>query len=435
MTAPSASAKQDYYEATPASTGYAAPAGASEHAICIVGGGFGGLATAMSLLERGVRDVVLLEAERIGHGASGRNGGFVFGGYSLGEDQLCKQVGVIEARALYGFSVDAVATIGRRIEQHRIDCAPVHAGVLLADWFHDGAALDRRRRFMLEQMGAEWHPVPAATLAELLLTERYGAALFEPGAFHFNPLQYARGLARVLHEAGVAVHENARVTRLERAGTGWRIETAGAVLHARELVLCCGGYLDGLQPVLGRAMLPIATYVMVTEPLEAHMAAVMRTRAAVYDTRFAFDYYRPLPDSRLLWGGRIGVRPRGRADIMRLLRADMLRVYPQLAGVRIEHAWSGAMSYGRHQMPQLGRLPDGTWYAMGFGGHGVGPTTVAGEALAAALTGDGAMLARFARWGLPRTGGGAGLAAAQLSYWGRQGLDWARAAKKKWPPW
>jgi len=429
MTAQSASAKQDYYEATPASTGYAAPAGASDHAICIVGGGFAGLATAMSLLERGERHIVLLEAARIGHGASGRNGGFVFGGYSLGEDQLCRQVGLQDARALYGLTLDAVAAIRRRIDQHRIDCAPVHAGVLLADWLHDGPALERRRRFMLEQMGVEWHTVPPATLAELLLTDRYGAALFEPGAFHFNPLQYARGLARVLHDGGVAVHEQARVTGLARAGAGWRIETAGAVLHARELVLCCGGYLDGLQPALARAMLPIATYVMVTEALGERMAAVMRTRAAVYDTRFAFDYYRPLADSRLLWGGRIGVRPRSRAAVMRLLRADMLRVYPQLADVRIEHAWSGNMSYGRHQMPQLGRLPDGAWYAMGFGGHGVGPTTVAGEALAAALTGDGAMLARFARWGLPWTGGVAGLAVAQLSYWGRQALDWARAAK------
>src|SRR3990167_6187706 len=114
----------------------------------------------------------------------------------------------------------------------------------------------------------------------------------------------------------------------------------------------------------------------------------MRTQAAVYDTRFAFDYYRPLADTRLLWGGRISIQDRTPGQVQRLLRADLVRVYPQLADVKISHAWSGLMSYARHKMPQIGRLPNGLWYAMGFGGHGVAPTTLAGEVLAQALTGE-----------------------------------------------
>jgi glycine/D-amino acid oxidase-like deaminating enzyme len=200
-------------------------------------------------------------------------------------------------------------------------------------------------------------------------------------------------------------------------GQGWRVATARGYVKAREVVLCCGGYLGRLSPKLASAMLPIATYVMVTEPLGERLGSAMRTGAAVYDTRFAFDYYRPLADTRLLWGGRIAVRDRAAGDVARLLRADMLKVYPQLAGARVDYAWSGLMSYGRHKMPQLGRLPDGVWYGMGFGGHGVGPTTLAGEVLAAALCGDGAGLARFAPWKLPPTGGPAGLLAAQLTYW------------------
>ncbi|MFL6709140.1 MAG: NAD(P)/FAD-dependent oxidoreductase [Massilia sp.] len=432
MTAPSLPAKHDYYEATSVPTDYAAPGGAQEHAICIIGGGFAGLATAMSLLERGQRDIVLIEAERIGHGASGRNGGFVFGGFSLDERALVRQVGGVEARALYRLTLDAVATIARRIGQHAIDCQPRHAGVYLADWFGDARALEARRRFMAEMLGVEWQAVSRAALAGILLTERYGGALFEPGAFHFHPLNYARGLARVLAAGGVAVHEGARASAVTREGHGWNIVVngeGGAVIRARELVLCCGGYLAGLAPALGRAMLPISTYVMVTEPLGATLDSAIRTDAAVYDTRFAFDYYRPLADTRLLWGGRISVRQPAPQVVAQLLRADMLRVYPQLAGARIEHAWSGLMSYGRHKMPQLGRLPDGAWYAMGFGGHGVGPTTVAGEVMGAALCGELAPLSRFSRWGLPFAGGAAGLGAAQMSYWGWQLRDWARGKK------
>jgi glycine/D-amino acid oxidase-like deaminating enzyme len=190
--------------------------------------------------------------------------------------------------------------------------------------------------------------------------------------------------------------------------------------------MCCGGYLERLHPGLRRAILPIATYVMATEPLGHRLQAAIRSKAAVYDTRFAFDYYRPLADTRLLWGGRVSVRERSAADVARLLCRDLLRVYPQLSGVRVEHAWSGLMSYGRHQMPQVGRLPDGLWYAMGFGGHGVAPTTLAGALLAAAIEGEAEGMEDFARWGLPGAGGRAGLLAAQLTYWYYGLRDWLR---------
>ncbi len=172
--------------------------------------------------------------------------------------------------------------------------------------------------------------------------------------------------------------------------------------------------------------MPISTYVMVTEPLRERMPTAMRTDAAVYDTRFAFDYYRPLADTRMLWGGRISIRDRSPKEVAHLLYHDMLKVYPQLEGARVDYAWSGMMSYGRHKMPQLGRLPEGLWYGMGFGGHGVGPTTLAGDVLAAAMRGEGASLARFGPWGLPMTGGSAGLLAAQLTYWYYELRDWMR---------
>lgn len=414
---PERSPGQHYYRATSAAAEYPPIEGRADHAVCIIGGGFAGLATAVSLMERGERSVVLLEADTIGFGASGRNGGFVFGGFSLGERSLVGAVGADAARALYRLTLEAVATIRRRIGQYRIDCDMRDEGVYLANWFGDQRILDAQQRFMADRLGVEWQRIGRAELADRLLTERYSGALFEPGAFHFHPLKYARGLARALADGGIRVHEHSRVAHIAPDGDGWRVATARGEVRAREVVLCCGGYLERLSPRLAGAMLPIATYVMVTEPLGARLDGAMRTGAAVYDTRFAFDYYRPLADSRLLWGGRISVRDRGAGDVARLLYRDMLRVYPQLAGAKVDYAWSGMMSYGRHKMPQLGRLPDGMWYGMGFGGHGVGPTTLAGEVLAAALCGDGAGLARFAPWKLRSTGGAAGLFAAQLSYW------------------
>jgi glycine/D-amino acid oxidase-like deaminating enzyme len=217
------------------------------------------------------------------------------------------------------------------------------------------------------------------------------------------------------------------VVRIAREDAHWRVTTAAGAVSARDVVVCCGGYVERLHPRLARAALPIASYVMTTEPLGERLREAMLTEAAVYDTRFAFDYYRPLPDTRLLWGGRIAVRAPGPEAVVRLLYGDMLKVYPQLAGVRVEHAWTGMMSYARHRMPQVGRLPDGTWYGMGFGGHGVGPTTLAGEILAAAISGDTAGIERFAAWGLPGTGGRAGLLAAQLAYWYYQLRDLARS--------
>lgn len=422
---------ESYYRATAPGDTYAPLAGRQQARICIIGAGFAGLATAMSLMEHGERDVVLLEAEQVGHGASGRNGGFVFGGYSLDEQALLATVGAEQGRRLYQLTLGAVDQIRRRIDRYGIACDATHGGIYLANWFDDPHVLDERQRFMQEHLGVEWQRISPADFAERARTQRYFGALYEENAFHFHPLKYAQGLARALHGAGVRVHESSRATVIEgqsqaAGGKGWRVATSGGEVLCDEVVVCCGGYIERLYPALAGAILPIATYVMVTEPLNDRMPEALATDAAIYDTRFAFDYYRPLQDSRLLWGGRISVRSRSPEDVARLLYDDMLRVYPQLAGSKVDFAWSGLMSYGRHKMPQLGKLPNGVWYGMGFGGHGVGPTSLAGDVLSAALMGELSKVEQFAAWGLPATGGPAGLLAAQLTYWYYELRDWMR---------
>jgi len=417
---------ESYYRATAGATNYPSLSGTQDAQVCIVGGGFAGLATACALMERGQTDVVLLESQHVGYGASGRNGGFVFGGFSLGERGLVDTVGEEEGRKLYRLTLDAVEQIRRRIDRYGIECDASHAGIYLANWFDDDSILESQQRFMADKLGVDWKRVSREELADKLDSRRYFGGLFEENAFHFHPLKYAQGLARALDAGGVRVHENSRVAGIRKEGAHWRVSTANGEVRAKEVVICCGGYIEKLYPRLAGAILPIATYVMVTEPLGERLPTAMRTGAAVYDTRFAFDYYRPLADSRILWGGRISVRDRSPSEVARLLYGDMMKVYPQLEGTRIDYAWSGMMSYGRHKMPQLGRLPEGLWYGMGFGGHGVGPTTLAGDVLAAAIEGDGVTLDRFAPWGLPSAGGPAGLVAAQLTYWYYELRDWLR---------
>ena len=422
----SSDSSDSYYRASCAPHDYPPLSGVQDCAVCVIGAGFAGLSTALALAEDGITDIIVLEAHSVGHGASGRNGGFVFGGFSLGERAIIDTVGPDAAKKLYHMTLAAVERIRSRIGTYDIDCDLNEEGVYLANWFDDERILERQQRFMLDSLGVEWQRIGRAELAGKLNTERYFGALFEPGAFHFHPLKYAQGLARVLAEKGVRVHEQSRVTQIAPAGQGWRVSTAGGVVNAREVVVCCGGYIEKLYPRLGGAVLPIATYVMVTEPLGERLHSALATGAAVYDTRFAFDYYRPLADTRLLWGGRISIRARSGKDVARLLHRDMLKVYPQLAACRVDYAWSGMMSYGRHKMPQLGRLPEGIWYGMGFGGHGVAPTTLAGDVLAAAIRGGRTDLERFTAWGLPSTGGPAGLLAAQLAYWYYELRDWMR---------
>ena len=425
---------QSFYEATVTraaahSSAYAPLTGRRSVNVCIMGGGLAGLSTALGLAERGVTDVAVLEAEQVGFGASGRNGGFVFGGYSLDCADLLKTLGPARARELYALTTDAVDLMRQRIQCYRIDCDVTDAGVILANWFDEPARLDTQRRLMRDSFGVEWEPVAPAELASQLKTNRYHGGLFERNAFHFHPLKYVLGVASAAANAGVQIHEKSPVVRFERDGAGFVVHTPQGALEARHVVMAGGGYARNVYAQVERAVLPIATYVMATEPLGARLKDAIDTRAAVYDTRFAFDYYRPLPDTRILWGGRISVRDRAPDDIARLLRRDLLKVYPQLHDVRIEHAWGGLMSYARHKMPQIGRSTDGVWYAVGFGGHGMAPTTVSGELLAAAISGERPVPEAFAAFGLTRTYGALGLAAAQLTYTAMQTRD-ALAARR-----
>jgi glycine/D-amino acid oxidase-like deaminating enzyme len=398
--------------------------------VAVVGAGLAGISTALALVERGVQDVCVLDSEAPGAGASGRNGGFVFAGYSLGNDALVEQVGEETAKRMHGYTRDAVSLIRRRIDHYAIDCQVNDAGVVLADWFDEPDTVQAMAERMRRRLGFELDWIPAREMPGWVDSPRYGGGLHEPGSFHFHPLRHIRGLARSIEGGGGRVFGHSGVRSIRQEAPGWALETAAGRLDADHVVLATGGYDRRLAPVLQRALQPVATYIAVTEPLGDRLRRFLPRPVAVYDTRFAFDYYRPLPDTRLLWGGRISMASRSPAAIRRLMRKDLGRVFPDLADVRLEYSWGGWMSYARHEMPLLGKTRDGLWYALAFGGHGMATTTLAGEVMAEAITGDERRMAEFERWPPVWAGGPFGRAVGQGIYWHAQLRDFWRDRKR-----
>ncbi|MDP6563525.1 MAG: FAD-binding oxidoreductase [Alphaproteobacteria bacterium] len=393
--------------------------------VCVVGGGLAGLNTALGLAERD-RQVVLLEGKRAGWGASGRNGGFVMAGFALPAQRLAARIGLSRARSLHAMTVEALSLIRTRIDDFDIDCGPVQDGIVVAGWHGSGQAIKRHASFLRKEMGTPVEYWPGEKLRQMYRTDRYVDAVFDPTAFHLHPLNFTRGIARAADRAGVVLHEDSPVLAIEPAPGGHLVRTETGSVRAEQVVVCCSGYIGRTQKRLAAATLPVATYMLLTEPLGERLAEAIRAPHAIADNRMAGDYYRALPDGRILWGGRVSAfktPPRRLAEVM---LGDLRKVYPQLAGARAEVAWEGLMGYARHRMPQIGQLTPGLWYCMGFGGKGMGTTTLGGELIARAIAEDDESWRAFEAFGLGHAGGPLRPAIAQAAYWWYQMRDAAR---------
>lgn len=357
--------------------------------VCVIGGGLAGLSTALGLAERGL-SIVLLEANRIGWGASGRNGGFAAKGYAKGHRDLVYSVGLEHARELNNVALAGRDLIKKRIAQYAIDCGPVIDGVMGVSWNDDTKAVQDYVEFMNRDFGVPLLYWPKEKIRHLCRTERYFDGFFSPDDFQFHPLNYVHGLADAIETNGGQIHEDTRAINITGDEGHYVVETPEGKVLCDQVVLCCSIYVGNLDKRLKYASFPVHTYVMVTRPIpEKILDDAINTRYAIFDNRFAQDYYRRLPDGRILWGGRVSLkdRPKNLAEIM--LR-DLTAVYPQLRKHAVpDYAWSGDMCYAPHKMPQLGELKPGYWYCTGFGGHGLVPTSACGDAVARAIaTGD-----------------------------------------------
>lgn len=405
---------------------YAPLDGSAETDVCVIGGGMAGLATALGLAERG-RSVILLEARRVGWGASGRNGGFVSAGFSLGLSELISRVGRDRAIELHRLSQDAVGLVRRRAENMEDAAAPIVDGLARCSWFDDRDALNRQVSWTNELIDASLEVWSREKVRETWRSRRYFEAVINPKAFTFHSLNFTLGIAADAVQAGAVVHENTPVRRLDLTAERKRVHTATGIVSANHVVIACSGYIEGLVGRLSRATLPIGTYVVLTEPVGERLAEAIRAPNGVSDDRFAQDYYRPLPDTRILWGGRIS-RWTDPPRLAETMMGDLRRVYPQLSDLKAEVAWPGTMGYATHKMPQIGQLAPGVWHNQGHGGHGMATTTLGGELIASAIAEGDERWRLFEPFGLTYTGG-------ILGPWIAQGVYWSYQARDTWNLW
>jgi len=417
---------ETYYKNTMAETSVRPTlSGREECETVIVGAGLAGLTIGLELARSG-HNVIILEAESVGFGASGRNGGFVGSGFATGTQEIARIVGEKQADELHLLSIEGQEFVRKTIKQLSLEqeVKPIH-GILSVRRYDDGASLRAHIEMMRTRYGYDLHYMEPDEVRAVLKTPRYFQASRDDQAFHIHPLNYLRGLAREIERLGGRIFENSPATGHNLTGNIKIVATPTGEVSARNIVFATGGYTGNLHKKLQRAFLPIATYVMVSEAAPELIAEAITTSCAVGDNRRAGDYYRLIEGGRrLAWGGRITTRAASLDGVVRQLRREMTRTYPQLAALKTEIAWSGLMSYARHLMPQIGQMAPHIWYCTAFGGHGLNTTAIGGKVIAEGILGASERYKSFAPFGLAFAGGSIGLAAAQCVYWKLQLQDW-----------
>ncbi len=399
--------KGSYYTAT-ADPGPVAPTATGEIScdVCVVGGGFTGLSSALHLAEKGY-DVVLLEAHRAGWGASGRNGGQVGSGQRSDQDELEKSLGETRAHALWDIALASTNLVRSLIEKHDIKCGYT-PGIIYAD---------HRQRFVrhsheyAEKLNTKYGyhqitPLDKTQIRHLVGSKSYFGGALDMGSGHLHPLNYALGLANAAQRAGVRIFENSKVTSITE-GTRARITTESASVAADFIVMGCNGYLGTLNTHVARRVMPINNFIIATEPLsEATAQNLLRENHAVADSRFVVNYFRLSQDRRMLFGGSESYGYRFPKDIARAVRKPMLEIYPQLEETRIDYAWGGTLGITMSRMPHFRRIGKNIFNASGFSGHGVAMATMAGQIMAEAIAGQAEKFETMAAVPTPRFPGG-----------------------------
>ena len=354
--------------------------------VCVIGAGYTSLSAALELASAGYK-VVVLEAETIGFGASGRNGGQICTGFSAGQGPLNAQLGKADAKRCFDMAEEAKTLITDRIAKHKIEC-DVQWGYLhcipkpghmahLKEWAEDYEALGYGGNTLLSK----------TELEEKLGSTLYHGALRESHAGHLHPLNYCLGLADAAMKAGAVIHEHSPAVEIE-TGSKPFARTAQGKVTAKFMVLGGNAYLGRLvKPIYGHVM-PVGSYIIATEPLgEARAKSIIRDNEAVADTNFILDYYRRSADHRLLFGGRANYSTLAPANLAAYMRPRMTKVFPQLADVKIDFAWGGFIAITSNRVPDCGRLSPTVYYAQGYSGQGVALAGLYGKLMAEAIRG------------------------------------------------
>ncbi|MGO2415826.1 MAG: NAD(P)/FAD-dependent oxidoreductase, partial [Cobetia crustatorum] len=354
--------------------------------VCVVGAGFTGISAALHLAEQGLK-VMVLEAARVGYGASGRNGGQIVNSYSRDMDVIEERFGAQTARALGDMAFEGNSIIRERIVRYGIDC-DLREGNLFA-------ACNTRQMKGLREHKALWERYGNTSLELLegdtykreVSAEGYVGALVDHSGGHIHPLNLVLGEAAAFESLGGVIFEQSPLVSLEH-GSPVVLKTAGGTIRADRVVMAGNAYLNGVLPVLEGKSMPCGTQVITTAPLEADVArALLPNNMAVEDCNYLLDYYRLTRDNRLIFGGGVNYGGEDPTDIEALIRPKMLKVFPQLANVKIDYAWSGTFLMTLNRLPQFGVLNDNVYYAQGYSGHGVTCSHLAGRLISEVMTG------------------------------------------------
>ena len=386
---PSGSERADscYAAAAPGRERRPALAGRERADVCVVGAGFTGVSAALHLAERGY-SVVVLEAEQVGWGASGRNGGQVGSGMRESMDDLERTIGPARAEAVWALCEEAKAIIADRIAGHGIDCGWRPGNLLASTRERHMGWIESETEFCRRRFGYRGYRVLSrAEIREEVASDRYVGGRMDTGGGHLDPLRLVLGTAAAAEGAGARIFEGSRVERV-RWGRPAEVAAARGVVEAEHVVLAGNAYLGRLEPGIEPWIMPIVNHQLATEPLgERRARALVRSGACVHSTSFVVDYYRCTPDHRLVFGGGETWSDRPLADPGAFVRRYMLRVFPQLADIGVDHAWSGRLAITRSRLPHVGRITPNGFFAHGFSGHGVALTQIAGKLIAEAAAG------------------------------------------------
>lgn len=392
---------KSYYEASAQREPMAAPLQGEIRAdVLVVGAGFAGLSSAIEFAKRGY-SVVVLEADRICSGASGRNGGQAIVGFASGQEPFERQLGKVDARRTWDMSLEALDLIDERIAEFQIACDRRFGYLYVADSARKARALEADMQALQRDYGFSVDFCHGADVQRHIRSPRYQASAFEARSGHLHPLKYGLGLARAARSLGVQIFEKSAVVDIQRGKTLKAI-TAGGSVSASWGVLAgnctLGEYGPRVAPEINSRIMPVGTYIIGTAPLAAGQCERLIARnAAVCDNNFVLDYYRCSADQRILFGGRVSYSTRTPAELSSVMAQRMAQVFPELSGVAVEYVWGGFVDISMNRAPDFGRLGDNLFYLQGFSGHGLALAGLAGKLVAETVAGQAERFDVFAR--------------------------------------
>ena len=364
------------------------PSASSDFAydVCVVGGGYAGLSCALHLAKSG-KSVAVLEAERVGWGASGRNGGHVGTGQRAGQHSLEKWYGKATAKELWRLGLEAVDLVSNLVEENGIDCELGRTNIhFAAKKSHADELRDEvdhlRAAYNYDQISG----VESPSLEELTSGVGFHYGVVDHGARHLHPLKYCLGLAKAVMTAGASLFEKSRVKDIDIKRDHAVVSTDNAIIKAQKVVLACNGYLGKLFPPIASNIMPINNFIVATEPLdEATANRINPLNASLSDSLFVINYWKLSEDRRLIFGGGETYSDKFPESITDFVRPKLLAIYPELSNVRLAYGWGGTLAITRNRMPDLGVHKGVVYYAQGFSGHGIPTATMAGKLIATAI--------------------------------------------------